>query len=212
LKVLREVCDKQGALLIFDEIYTGFARTGKWFACEHGNVIPDVICLGKALTGGFPLSACVGKASVIDKAWPPSNGEAMHTSTFLGHPVGCAMALAELLEIERLGLEKRSAELGEFLHAELNAALKKISNLSVEIRGMGLMVGIELRHKDGSPATDLVLKTVNQMLQQGFLLLPEGELGNIISLTPPLIITKTELRRAVKALAEVLSNQTSLHA
>jgi 4-aminobutyrate aminotransferase-like enzyme len=78
-----------------------------------------LICLGKALTGGFPLSACVGRAAVMDAAWPASNGEAIHTSTFLGHPVGCAMALAEIAEIRRLKLCARSAELGEFLLSEL---------------------------------------------------------------------------------------------
>jgi acetylornithine/succinyldiaminopimelate/putrescine aminotransferase len=99
LPMLRKLCDEHGALLILDEIYTGFGRTGKWFACEHNSVVPDIICLGKALTGGFPLSACVGRADVMDAAWPASQGEAIHTSTFLGHPVGCAMALAQIAEI-----------------------------------------------------------------------------------------------------------------
>ncbi|MGD0041930.1 MAG: aminotransferase class III-fold pyridoxal phosphate-dependent enzyme, partial [Isosphaeraceae bacterium] len=83
---------------------TGFGRTGKWFACEHAGVTPDLICLGKALTGGFPLSACVGRADLMDAAWPVSHGEAIHTSTFLGHPVGCAMALAQIDVLRRLGL------------------------------------------------------------------------------------------------------------
>src|SRR5215471_16269481 len=81
LPMLRRVCDHHHALLIFDEIYTGFGRTGKWFACEHWATKPDLICLGKALTGGFPLSACIGRADVIDTAWPRSTGEAIHTST-----------------------------------------------------------------------------------------------------------------------------------
>src|SRR4029434_9711745 len=84
-------------LLVLDEIYTGFNRTGALFACDHFDVIPDLVCLGKALTGGFPLSACVGRADLMD-AWPLSAGEALHTSTFLGHPVGCAMALASLVQ------------------------------------------------------------------------------------------------------------------
>ncbi|MEK7839351.1 MAG: aminotransferase class III-fold pyridoxal phosphate-dependent enzyme, partial [candidate division NC10 bacterium] len=90
LPLLRRLCDEHKALLILDEIYTGFGRTGKWFACEHSGVVPDIICLGKALTGGFPLSACVGRTNVMDAAWPVSSGEAIHTSTFLGHPVGCS--------------------------------------------------------------------------------------------------------------------------
>ena len=99
LPLLRKLCDEQGALLILDEIYTGFGRTGKWFACEHVGIVPDLICLGKALTGGFPLSACVGRADLMDAAWPASRGEAIHTSTFLGNPIGCAMALAQIKEI-----------------------------------------------------------------------------------------------------------------
>ena len=121
LPLLRKICDEHGALLILDEIFTGFGRTGKWFACEHTGVVPDLICLGKALTGGFPLSACVGRADLMDAAWPASRGEAIHTSTFLGHPVGCAMALAQIKEIERLELPQRSAELGAHL-------LKLLSN------------------------------------------------------------------------------------
>jgi 4-aminobutyrate aminotransferase-like enzyme len=112
LPMLRRLCDEHDALLILDEIYTGFGRTGRWFACEHSGTVPDVICLGKALTGGFPLSACVGHGELMDAAWPPSSGEAIHTSTFLGHPVGCAMALAQIKEIKAGKLVQRSAELG----------------------------------------------------------------------------------------------------
>src|SRR5258706_11015394 len=119
LKLLRRLCDEHQALLILDEIYTGFGRTGKWFACEYESVAPDVICLGKALTGGFPLSACVGRSQVMDHAWPASTGEAIHTSTFLGNPVGCAMALAQISEIRRLKLCERSAVLGKYLLDEL---------------------------------------------------------------------------------------------
>ena len=87
LHLLRDWCDNEGLLLVFDEIFTGFNRSGVLFACEHDWVIPDFICLGKALSGGVPISACVGKTLVMD-AWPESCGEALHTSTFLGHPVG----------------------------------------------------------------------------------------------------------------------------
>ena len=119
-----------GALLILDEIYTGFGRTGKWFACEHSGVVPDLICLGKALTGGFPLSACVGRADLMDAAWPASTGEAIHTSTFLGHPVGCAMALAQIQEIERLNLPEHSAQLGKFLLEQLSTFNLQLSNFA----------------------------------------------------------------------------------
>jgi len=97
LRLLRQICHEEKILLMADEIYTGLNRTGRLFACEHSDVIPDIICLGKALTSGFPLSACVGRAEVMD-AWPESSGEALHTSTFLGNPLGCAMAVASLRE------------------------------------------------------------------------------------------------------------------
>src|SRR2546430_12324722 len=115
LPLLRRLCDEHRALLLLDEIYTGLGRSGKWFACEHSGVVPDMVCLGKALTGGFPLSACVGRADLMDAAWPASSGEAIHTSTFLGHPVGCAMALAQIREIETRNLVQRSATLGRSL-------------------------------------------------------------------------------------------------
>jgi 4-aminobutyrate aminotransferase-like enzyme len=206
LPLLRKLCDEHGALLILDEIYTGFGRTGKWFACEHTGVMPDLICLGKALTGGFPLSACIGRADLMDTAWPASRGEAIHTSTFLGHPVGCAMALAQIKEIENLDLSKSSAELGEFLLGELQS---KISNpkFQIAVRGLGLMTGVELHLSDGRPATDAAMQAIKTMLQRGFILLPEGEYGNVISFTPPLTITKAQLAKAVIALAEVLSHE-----
>ena len=201
LPLLRKLCDQHGALLILDEIYTGFGRTGKWFACEHSGVEPDLVCLGKALTGGFPLSACVGRADVMDAAWPASTGEAIHTSTFLGHPVGCAMALAQIAEIKRLKLGERSAKLGKLL-------LELLSTINYQLstpRGLGLMAGLELRHADGSPATAEAMRVIKEMLRRGFILLPEGEHGNIISLTPPLTISEPQLRATVRALKKVLT-------
>ena len=204
LPLLRKLCDEHGALLILDEIYTGFGRTGKWFACEHTGVMPDLVCLGKALTGGFPLSACIGRADLMDTAWPASRGEAIHTSTFLGHPVGCAMALAQIKEIENLDLSERSAELGEFLLGELQS---KISNpkFQIAVRGLGLMAGVELHLSDGRPATDAAMQAIKTLLQRGFILLPEGEHGNVISFTPPLTITKAQLAKAVAELQKILA-------
>ena len=204
LKLLRKLCDENGALLILDEIYTGLGRTGKWFACEHSKITPDVICLGKALTGGFPLSACVGSAQVMDNGWPPSNGEAIHTSTFLGHPVGCAMALAQIQELHQSKLTERSASLGK----ELLNLLQKIKlpkkDLTLSARVSGLMAGLEIRQADGRPATHIILNTIKRMLHRGFILLPEGEFAEVISLTPPLTITSSELKRAVKNLQSCL--------
>jgi len=205
LPLLRKLCDEHGALLILDEIYTGLGRTGKWFACEHSGVKTDLICLGKALTGGFPLSACVGRADLMDAAWPASTGEAIHTSTFLGHPVGCAMALAQISEIRRLKLCERSAMLGKFLLGELAS----IQYLKLEIknsaRGLGLMAGLELNLPNGQPATKAALTAIKKLLQRGYIFLPEGEHGNVISFTPPLTITRAQLATAVGALKKILT-------
>ncbi len=205
LSLLRKLCDQSGALLVADEIYTGFGRTGKWFACEHSGAVPDLICLGKALTGGFPLSACVGRADLMDRAWPASEGEAIHTSTFLGHPVGCAMALAQIKEIRRLNLCRHSRDLGDFLLARLN----EIKNLKFKssARGLGLMAGVELNLPNGKPATAAALKAITKMLHRGYILLPEGEHGNIISFTPPLTISKAQLANTVKTLHEILFHE-----
>lgn len=209
LPLLRKLCDEHKALLVLDEIYTGLGRTGKWFACEHSNVVPDIICLGKALTGGFPLSACVGRSDVMDAAWPASSGEAIHTSTFLGHPVGCAMALAQIAEIERQQLVERSAALGTALLAKLELIRVPNSALRVSSRGLGLMAGLELRRADNSPATAEAIAAIKRLLHRGYLFLPEGEQSNVISFTPPLTISEAQLAGAVKELGEVLT--TDVH-
>jgi 4-aminobutyrate aminotransferase-like enzyme len=207
LPLLRRLCDEHGALLILDEIYTGFGRTGKWFACEHSETVPDLLCLGKALTGGFPLSACVGRSDVMDAAWPPSTGEAIHTSTFLGHPVGCAMALAQIKEIRRLQLVRRSSELGRLLLDMLSELSGQRLPVLLSARGQGLLAGLEMCDPDGSPATRFAPRIIKAMLRRGFILLPEGEHANVVSFTPPLTITARELQSAVMALAEILKHQ-----
>ena len=209
LPLLRKLCDQFGALLILDEVFTGFGRTGKWFACEHSGVIPDLICLGKALTGGFPLSACVGRAGIMDAAWPRSTGEAIHTSTFLGHPVGCAMALAQIKEIQTRRLSERSATLGEFLLRQLRAAIPP-SPWRFEIRGLGLMAGVEIRQPDGAPAAAAALCIMREMLAAGFIVLPEGEASNIISFTPPLTITRAQLATAALVFRQAITTLPAL--
>lgn len=211
--MLRRLCDQHGAVLILDEIYTGFGRTGKWFACDHAGVRPDIICLGKALTGGFPLSACVGQAELMDNAWPESSGEAIHTSTFLGHPVGCAMALAQLAEIRRLKLIQRSARLGQLLRRELETLAADLHRQSgtdartrlADVRGAGLMIGLELLQANGAPDTATALDLIQRLLHRGFILLPEGEHANVISFTPPLTLSATQLHRTVRALRAELA-------
>ena len=201
VRILRHTCDKHRILLIADEVFTGFGRTGKWFACERSGAVPDLICFGKALTGGFPLSACVGRADVMDAAWPESSGEAIHTSTFLGHPVGCAMALAQIEELRRRKLVARSARLGLYLMKVLGPEISH-PKLQINVRGLGLMAGIELSRLDGSPATAETLAVVKRLLRRGFIVLPEGEHANVISFTPPLSITEGQIRSAVRALSQ----------
>lgn len=196
LPMLRALSDEHDLCLVVDEIFTGFGRTGAWFACEKEGVIPDLICLGKALTGGFPLSACVGESGLMDRAWPTSEGESMHTSTFLGHPVGCAMALAQIGEIRRLDLTQQSMKLGNYFLAQMRNLKLQRTN----VRGSGLMLGIEFLKSDGTPDTARCLGLVKSLLKAGFIVLPEGEHANVLSFTPPLTITKSEIDTTIEAL------------
>ena len=204
LPCLRQWADGHGALLILDEIYTGFGRTGAWFACEHSEVIPDLICLGKALTGGFPLSACVGRARVMD-AWPAAMGEAIHTSTYLGHPVGCAMALAQLSELRRLGLPQRAARLQRVLESELTALQRRFPDRVSRVSVVGLMGGIAWRRPEGGPDTGLSVGLMQEVLRRGIILLPEGEHSEITGITPPLTITESQLRGAFREITRAVA-------
>lgn len=204
LRQLRDWCDRNGALLILDEIYTGFGRTGRWFACEREQVVPDLICVGKALTGGFPMGACVGEAGLMDRAWPESQGEAIHTSTFLGHPVGCAMAVAQIREIEARGLPERAEQEGLVLRSQLTRLAEAVRGLRVRPVGIGLMAGLEVRRPDGSPAGDVVVKLMHRLLEEGVLVLPEGDHAEVLGLTPPLVISRAALGRAVGLIGRLL--------
>jgi 4-aminobutyrate aminotransferase/(S)-3-amino-2-methylpropionate transaminase len=204
LPCLRQWADQRGVLLIFDEIYTGFGRTGAWFACEHSGVIPDLICLGKALTGGFPLSACVGRARVMD-AWPPAMGEAIHTSTYLGHPVGCAMALAQMAELRRLALPQRAARLEKVLESGLKSLQAQFPDRVSRVSVVGLMGGIAWRLPEGGPDTGLSVGIMQEVLRHGILLLPEGEHSEVTGITPPLTITEAELARAFREITRAVA-------
>ncbi|OAI41365.1 hypothetical protein AYO41_01565 [Verrucomicrobia bacterium SCGC AG-212-E04] len=203
LPLLRRLCDESGAVLVFDEIYTGFHRTGPFFAGEDAGVTPDLICVGKALTGGFPLSACIGRKAVMD-AWPESTGEALHTSTFLGHPVGCAMALASIAEHDQPEVEAKVMAKG----ARLMSALRTIDSARVgEVRGRGLMLGLELVAGAGDPRPDgvLAIRVVKHALRAGLLLLAGGPDGNVLSLTPPFDLEDDEIDWAAAQLGEFLA-------
>ncbi len=203
LPLLRSLADQYHVLLIFDEIYTGFHRTGRRFACDHWDVHPDLICLGKALTSGFPLAACVGTAMVMDKAWPESTGEALHTSTFLGNPLGCRMALTSLDLLEAEPWSPRVEALGHHLHDRL-LNLKKTSPLWGCVRGLGLMRGLEVLTADGQPDPARAGQLVEAMLARGIILLSGGVEQNVLSFTPPYVITEKEIDFALSELAALL--------
>ncbi len=202
LGILRSWCDVSGVILIFDEIYTGFNRTGKLFACDWEEVVPDIICVGKAMSGGYPISACVGKAAVMD-AWPESTGEALHTSTFLGNPVGCAMALAALKVHKNEELSARVMATG----AKLRRELEQLDHPMIyEVRGRGLMIGVELRHSDGSPAGDLAGVVLADMLRRGILMLADGVAGNVLAFTPPFSLSDEEIEFIVHQVRNAISS------
>jgi len=201
---LRELCDRRKLLLIVDEVYTGFGRTGRWFACEHAGVVPDLLCVGKGMASGFPISACIGSEAVME-AWPESQGEAIHTSTFLGHPTGCAAALASIGEIERHGLVERAASHGEYLGNLLKAAAKQVGPVIGDVRGCGLMWGVELVKDQREPDAQRASRTVAGALRRGTVVLAGGPANNVLSLSPPLVITREQLAFGVETIVEALA-------
>ena len=194
LAALRALCDAEDWLLVADEIFTGFGRTGRRFACDAEGVVPDLLCVGKGLASGMPLSACLGRAEVMD-AWPESRGEALHTQTFLGHPPSCAAALAALAVLDEEKLVERAAELGAAA-LELLARRSAGSAAVQEVRGAGLMIGIECT------APEIAHRAVSGALRRGVILLPCGEDGRVLSVTPPLCIGREAL---LAGLTEVLA-------
>ena len=188
-----------GALLVADEIFTGMGRTGSLFASEHDGMVPDLICLGKALGGGMPLSACCGPRDVMD-AWPRSTGEAIHTSTFLGHPLSCAAGLGFLAVLEADDLAGRARRLGDYALGYLEAELGGCERV-VEVRGRGLMLGVELRRRGGAaPGAEVAARA----LEQGLIVLPAGAAGEVVELTPPATLTRGQLERGLRILVGVI--------
>jgi 4-aminobutyrate aminotransferase len=202
---LRRICDERGLLLILDEVYTGFGRTGRWFACEHWGVVPDLLVVGKGLTGGMPFAACIGTDAVME-AWPKSKGEAIHTSTFLGHPLGCAAALASIAVLREERLVERSAELGARIRRRLEETTAEHPRVG-EVRGLGMMIGVELVRDRASrePAPELCGRVVVEALRRGVLVLGGGIHGNVLSLSPPFVITEEQVDAALAVLDEVLA-------
>lgn len=196
LRELRRLCEDEGWLLIVDEIYTGFGRTGRWFACQHEGVTPDILCVGKGLASGMPISACLGREEVMN-AWPASRGEALHTWTFLGHPPGCAAALASLAVLEEEKLVEAAADDGAAALRFLGGQLEGEARVA-EVRGLGLMLGIEC---DG-PGT--AARACAAALSRGVILLRSGDDGRVLSITPPLCIGREALLAALAIVAECI--------
>lgn len=188
LRGLRALCTQYDALMVLDEIYTAFGRTGVMFECQREGVVPDVLCVGKALAGGFPLSAALTRAEVAD-AWAPSAGEALHTSTYLGNPMGCAAALANLAEIERLAIARVAREREPVVAAALGALARDNATI-VHVRGRGMLWALEFT----GPA--LANASVLRALRAGLLLLQSGVRGESITFAPPPVISDAQLARA----------------
>jgi 4-aminobutyrate aminotransferase/(S)-3-amino-2-methylpropionate transaminase len=166
------------------------------FACEREDVRPDILCVGKALGGGFPISAAIASKDVAS-AWAPSEGEALHTSTYLGNPMGCAAALANLEEIDRLKILLRVRE-REPVMAEKLHTLRRANPILADVRGRGMLWGLEF--KDPAVANRCVLLA----LARGLLLLQSGPRGETITLAPPPVISDVQLNRGFEILGDVL--------
>jgi 4-aminobutyrate aminotransferase-like enzyme len=194
---LRNLCDRFGVLLVADEIFTGWCRTGDWFACDHEGVVPDIMCVGKAMGGGFPISACVARPHVM-AAWGESRGEALHTSTFLGSPLGCAAALAAIAEMEERALAERARTVGAYFKERLQELASRHAHSIAEVRGRGMMLGIRLASRD------IALQLVYDLLSRGIIVLPAGP-GDILEFVPPLTIETTQIDWAVAQIGATLA-------
>ena len=196
LSELGSLCKRTGALLVADEIFTGLGRCGALWRSFEEDMRPDLLCAGKALGGGLPVSACLGKPEVM-AAWGDPRPEALHTATFFGHPLGCAAALAALDIIESEGLVDSSRSRGKELAAALRAEIGNRPEV-VEIRGAGLMLGIELDRGERT------LALVQSLLEKGYITVPSSNGARVLSLTPPLNISSELLSGFVPVVAECL--------
>lgn len=183
LQEVRKICDDTDTLLIFDEVQTGFGRTGKWFCKEHSGVQPDIMTMAKAMAGGFPMGAIAAREDI-------TFSKSQHASTFGGGPLACAAALASIKAIETENLVENSRDVGEYFR-------KKLQNLGrgdfLEVRGKGLMIGVET----GSPCGDFV----NSAREMGLLLNCTSD--TVLRIAPPLMISKEQVDRVVDILGKI---------
>lgn len=185
LRAAREACDEAGALLVFDEIQTGFCRTGRMFACEHHGVVPDMLCLAKAIAGGVPLGAVLAN----DRIRPPPG---KHGTTYGGNPLACAAGVAAIEFMEQARLAERAEVLGARFRKRFEPGLPKRVRA---LRQFGLMIGIELRER--------CRPYIDALAERGVLALPAGK--TVIRLLPPLVISEELIDEVVEVLVEVLA-------
>jgi acetylornithine/LysW-gamma-L-lysine aminotransferase len=188
LAELREICDDKGILLIFDEVQTGFGRTGRLFASEHWDVVPDIVCLGKAVAGGLPMGITIARSEIVSTL---KVGE--HSSTFGGSPLVCAACKASFDLMTRERLWERAATLGEQFRQDLEGLQSK-SGIIREVRGLGLMLGLEFKFD--------VFGIITGCMNEGVLVLDAGR--NVVRFLPPVVITSDEIDRTVNALGTVV--------
>jgi acetylornithine/LysW-gamma-L-lysine aminotransferase len=188
---LREICDEKGVLLILDEVQTGFGRTGKIFACEHWNVVPDILCVAKSVAGGLPLGVTIAKEDVMSSL---KLGE--HTTTFGGNPLVCSAACAAIDVLIEEKLAERAATLGAYFKEKL-VDLQVKHKVVREVRGLGLMLGMELRFD--------VLNIILQAMDKDVLILDAGR--NVLRFLPPLVIEKEQIDKVVAILDTILEEE-----
>jgi 4-aminobutyrate aminotransferase/(S)-3-amino-2-methylpropionate transaminase len=198
---VRAILDRHGALFIADEVQSGFGRTGKLFAIQHWDVVPDIMCMAKGIADGFPLGAFIARTEIADAFRP---GE--HLSTFGGNPVSCAAAIANIKYIQEKKLPEQAVEKGAWLMERLNE-LKDRHPLIGDVRGKGLMVGIELvsdrKTKEPSAAQTKAVRAFCR--EHGLLVGSGGSLGNVIRFQPPLVIAQDQLNQALSVLDKALA-------
>jgi 4-aminobutyrate aminotransferase len=193
---LKKLCEENEMLLVADEVQSGFGRTGKMFAIEHWNVVPDIVCMAKGIASGMPLGACVASSEIM--SWPPG----AHASTFGGNPVSCAASLATI-EALKSGLVENAAKVGAFMLKRLKEMEQKYEIVG-DARGKGLMVAAELvkSKKTKEPAKKEVEKIMFDAWRNGVLLLPCGK--NAIRFIPPLIVTEEQASFALDVFENAL--------
>ena len=202
LPKLREFCDKHGIVLVADEVQTGIGRTGTFFASEQFGIEPDLICMGKSLASGLPLSGVLGVADVIDSVPDSAIG-----GTYVGNPVACAAGLAVIDVIEEQGLLERAKQLGEQLERRFREFQKKYT-LVGDVRGLGAMQAIELvrDRETKEPAAEETAQIIKSALEQGVILAKAGLYGNVIRMLIPLVLSDEELQRGLDVIEEALAD------